>query len=91
VQVEPIVQLNLAKLPALLGRLRQQMAPGDYRVIESWVQTILCLDELVERRDLAIHRLRRMAEALQPSTPKNSRVQNRAERRAAFVERPWMR
>jgi hypothetical protein len=91
VKAAPIVPINLAELSALLGRLRPQLAPSDYQVVEGWVQTALYLDELVERRELAIHRLRRLAEARETSTAEKSRAQTRAGRRAAFMERPWRR
>jgi hypothetical protein len=91
VKAGPIVQINPAELRALLRRTQPLLAPGDYQVLEGWVQTALRLDELVECRELTIHRLLRLAEARQRSMTKTSRAQNRAGRRAAFVERPWVR
>jgi hypothetical protein len=75
-------------LQALLRRTRPLVQPADYRVLEGMVQTALYKEELLERRELAIHRLLRLAEASKLSTAKNSSAWQRAGRHADFVERP---
>jgi hypothetical protein len=89
--VPPVIQISLADVQALLGRVRPKMTPADYQVLEALVRTVQQADELLERSDLAIHRLLRMAESLHPPTSKNCGAKNRTGRRVRFGERPWRR
>jgi hypothetical protein len=89
--VPAVIQISLADVQALLDRVRPEMTPADYQVLEALARTVQQADELLERSDLAIHRLLRMAESLHPPTSKNYGAKNRTGRCVRFGERPWRR
>jgi transposase len=60
VTAPPIVQISVAEVQALLDRLQPQVAPGDYQMVDGMARTIQLLDELLERRDLTLAKLRQM-------------------------------
>jgi len=86
-----VIQISTDEMQALLSRLRSWMTPADYQVVEAMVRTVQQADELLERSDLALHRLLRMAESLQRRALKASCAKNRTGRRAHSWGRPWRR
>ena len=79
VTAPPIVQINVAEVQALLVRLQPQVAPGDYQMVDGMARTIQLLDELLERRDLTLAKLRQMifgvcSERMKDVFPENAAV-----------------
>jgi len=79
VMAPPIVQINVAEVQALLVRLQPQVAPGDYQMVDGMARTIQLLDELLERRDLTLAKLRQMifgvcSERMKDVFPENAAV-----------------
>lgn len=55
-----IVQLSTAELEQLLAEVRPQLSPGNYRLIESLLRTLVWIMGLLEQKETTIARLRRL-------------------------------